>query len=295
MNMGPGGMAPIRINLHTLVRYWLVSPFTCAVLAALLLGAFWYFQATRDDAERGNHWPPTRTLAFFSGLLAVELAFQSSLAMLPYISFPVQVIQKLLLVLVAPPLLVFGAPLALAVETSSPRTTDRLLRVVQSAPLRALTHPVVIFLLYGGGLLAYYLSSAVGSSMRHVWLLNVLNLAFLLVAILFWWVALGGEPAPRPQASTGVALSLVGGSLVVLLGLGIAMLTRTTTVAPIYTLRDTRSGGTVFVVCACLAVVICLGAAWRWYQAGELPDEDLEPVAAGVDDSPASLHTSPPQ
>src|SRR5262245_28340654 len=149
MNMGPGDMAPIRITLHTLVRYWLVTPFTCAVLATLLLGAFWYFQATRDDAERGNHWPPSRTLAFFGGLLAVELAFQSSLAMLPYISFPVQVVQKLLLVLVAPPLLVFGAPLALAVETSSPRTTDRLLRVVQSAPLRTLTHPVVIFLLYG--------------------------------------------------------------------------------------------------------------------------------------------------
>jgi cytochrome c oxidase assembly factor CtaG len=293
MNMGPGNMAPIRINLHTLVRYWLVSPFTCAVLATLLLGAFWYFQATRDDAERGNYWPPTRTLAFLGGLLAVELAFQSSLAMLPYISFPVQVIQKMLLVLVAPPLLVFGAPLVLAVETSSARMTDRLLRIVQSAPLRTLTHPVVIFLLYGGGLFAYYLSSAVASSMRHVWLLNLFNVAFLLVSVLFWWVALGAEPSPRPQTSTGVALSLVGGSLLVLLGLGIAMLTRTTTVAPIYTLQDTRSGGTVFVVCAGLALVVCMGAAWRWYHAGELPDDDLEPVAAG--DAAATLRTSPPQ
>ena len=152
MHMGPGNMAPIRIDPHTLVRYWLVSPFTCAVLAALLLAAFWYFQATRDVAERGDHGPATRTLAFFAGLVAVELAFQSSLAMLPYISFPIQVVQKLLLLVVAPPLLVLGAPLALAVETSSPRSTGRLLGVVRSAPLRALTHPVVIFLLYFGGL-----------------------------------------------------------------------------------------------------------------------------------------------
>ena len=193
--MGPGDMAPIRINLHTLVRYWLVSPFTCAVLATLILGDFRYFLATRDDAERGNHWPPTRTLAFFSGLVTVELAFQSSLAMLPYISFPIQVIQKLLLVLVAAPLLVLGAPLALAVETSAPRTTAGMLRVVRCTPLRALTHPVAIFLLYGGGLLGYYLSSAVASSMRHVWLLNLFNVAFLLVAI-----RLVGGPGRRAGA-----------------------------------------------------------------------------------------------
>jgi putative copper resistance protein D len=144
MQMGPGNMAPIRIDLHTLVRYWLVSPFTCAVLAALLLAAFWYFQATRDVAEQGNHWPVARTLAFLAGLLAVALAFMSSVAMLPYISFPVQVVQKLLLLMVGPPLLVLGAPLALAVETSSPRLTGRLLGVVRSTPLRALTHPVVV-------------------------------------------------------------------------------------------------------------------------------------------------------
>src|SRR5689334_13291501 len=121
MHMGPGNMAPFRIDLHTLLRYWLVSPFTCLTLAALLLAAFWYFQATRDAAEQGNPWPPGRTLAYFSGLVAVELAFQSSVAMLPYISFPMQVIQKLLLLVVAPPLLVLGAPLALALETSSER------------------------------------------------------------------------------------------------------------------------------------------------------------------------------
>ena len=37
-DMGPGNMQPIRIDLHTLVRYWLISPFTCAVLAALAAG-----------------------------------------------------------------------------------------------------------------------------------------------------------------------------------------------------------------------------------------------------------------
>ena len=287
MHMGPGNMAPIRIDLHTLVRYWLVSPFTCAVLATLLLGAFWYFQATRDVAERGNQWPVARTLAFLAGLLAVALALMSSLAMLPYISFPVQVVQKLLLLVVAPPLLVLGAPLALAVATSSPRSTGRLLGAVRSAPLRALTHPVVVFLLYFGGLVAYYLSSALGSSMRHVWLLNLFNVAFLAVAILFWWVGLGAEPAPRPQPSPAAQLILGGAGIVVLLGLGAALVSRTTSVAPIYTLGDTRSGGAVLLVGTLLAGAGAVaGLASRWYLGGDLSGENLEAVSTAA--APAS-------
>jgi cytochrome c oxidase assembly factor CtaG len=287
MHMGPGNMAPIRIDLHTLVRYWLVSPFTCAVLATLLLAAFWYFQATRDVAERGDHWPGARALAFLGGLLAVGLAFMSSLAMLPYISFPVQVVQKLLLLVVAPPLLVLGAPLALAVATSSPRLTGRLLGVVRSAPLRALTHPVVVFLLYFGGLVAYYLSSALGSSMRQVWLLNLFNVAFLAVAILFWWVGLGADPAPRPQPTPAVQLILGGAGIVVLLGLGAALVSRTTPVAPIYTLGDTRAGGAVLLVGTLLAGAGAVaGLASRWYLAGDLSGENLEAVSTAT--APAS-------
>jgi cytochrome c oxidase assembly factor CtaG len=43
-----------------------------------------------------------------AGLVAVELAVQSSVAVLPYISFPMAVVQKLSLLVVAPPLLVLG-------------------------------------------------------------------------------------------------------------------------------------------------------------------------------------------
>ncbi len=49
--MGPGNVAPIRIDLHTLVQYWLITPFTCAVVGLLILAALWYFHATRDLAE----------------------------------------------------------------------------------------------------------------------------------------------------------------------------------------------------------------------------------------------------
>lgn len=49
--LAPGNVAPIRIDLHTLVQYWLITPFTCAVVGLLILAALWYFHATRDLAE----------------------------------------------------------------------------------------------------------------------------------------------------------------------------------------------------------------------------------------------------
>jgi putative copper resistance protein D len=291
--MGPGNMAPVRIDLHTLVRYWLVSPFTCLVLATLILAAFWYFQATRDAAEQGNPWPPGRTLAFLLGLVAVELAFQSSVAMLPYISFSMQVIQKLLLLVVAPPLLVLGAPLALALETGSQRTVDRVLGAIYSAPLRALTHPVAIFLLYFVGVVAYYLTSAVATSMRHVWFLNVVNVGFLVVALLFWWVTLGVEPTPRHRANARGVLALVGAGALVQTGLGIAILEKATPVAPIYTLDSSHRGGALLLAGLLLASV---AAAFlpEWYWGGAAHDEEIEEDADEASEAAASLGTSPP-
>jgi putative copper resistance protein D len=294
MHMGPGNMAPVRIDLHTLVRYWLVSPFTCLILATLILAAFWYFQATRDAAEQGEPWPVERMLAFFAGLVAVELAFQSSVAMLPYISFPMQVIQKLLLLVVAPPLLILAAPLALALETGSQRTAGRLLGVIYSAPVRALTHPVAIFFLYFVGLVAYYLTSAVASSMRHVWFLNVVNLLFLVVALLFWWVALGVEPTPRRRANARGVLVLMGAGALVQLGLGIAIITKATPVAPIYTLASSHRGGAVLLAFLLLASV---AAAFlpEWYWGEAALDEEVEGGADEANEAPASLGTSPPE
>jgi putative copper resistance protein D len=294
MQMGPGNMTPVRIDLHTLIRYWLVSPFTCAVLAVLILAAFWYFQATLDAAEQEQHWPAGRTLAFVCGLVGVELAFQSSVAMLPYISFPMQVIQKLLLLVVAPPLLVVGAPLALALETSRPRTRDRLLGVLESAPVRVLSHPAATFLLYFLGLLAYYLTSAVSISMRHVWVLNLVNLGFLAVGVLFWWSVLGVEATARPRHA-GTELVMVGAGIVVQLGLGIALLTRTTPVAPIYTLADTHTGGAILLACTVLASVAAGGALLlEWYRGGDIFDDGVGPSAGEASQLSPPLPMSPP-
>ncbi len=296
-DMGPGNMQPIRIDGHTLVRYWLISPFTCTVLAALILVAFWYFQAAGDLAERGRPWPPQRTLAFCGGLLAIELAVQSSVAMLPYISFPMHVVQILLLVVVAPPLLVLGTPVALALETAGPRPRRRLLAATGSAPARVLLHPAVSFVLLSVGLLAYFLTAALAGSMRHVWLLNLINLGFLMVGLLFWWAALGADAVPAVEVSAGHRLVLLAGAIGLESVLGIALLVRTKPVAAMYTLTGTRQGGAIWWVVAMLATFAALIAVFaEWNRGDELlgPADGPELASPAEGQWPASARLSPP-
>jgi cytochrome c oxidase assembly factor CtaG len=291
MHMGPGNMAPVRIDLHTLFRYWLVSPFTCLVLAGLVLAAFWYFQATRDLAEQGEAWPAARTAAFFAGLVAIELAFQSSVAMFPYISFPMEVLQKLLLLVVAPPLLVRGAPLSLALESSSPTTTRRLLGAIRSGPARVLTHPVLLFFLYYVGLVAFYLTSALASSMQHVWLLDLINLGVLAVAVLFWTTVLNHQ-VTSPRA----LVALLGAGTLVQVGLGIDLIIRATPAAAIYTLAGTHAGGAVLLAGTVLSsVAVLLRNLTQWYlDTGSLEaDAHAEPIGAGEHPVTAAVQASP--
>jgi putative copper resistance protein D len=298
--MGPGNMQPVRIDLHTLIRYWLISPFTCAVLAALLLAAFWYIQAVGDAREQGEPWPIQRTAAFFAGLLAVELAVQSSVAMLPYISFPMHVVQSLLLVMVAAPLLALGTPVQLALETSSPRIQQLFLRALQSSALRLMAHPAVSFLLLYFGLLAYFLTPALGASMRHVWLLNLVNLGFLLAALLFWWAILATDAVPDVGISAGPRLAILAGAVVLESFLGIALVTRTTPVAAIYTLTGTRQGGAIWwAVAAAATVVAGLVVFSEWNRAGESSESGEDPTGPPADEAddqawPASARFSPP-
>jgi putative copper resistance protein D len=296
-DMGPGNMQPIRIDIHTLLHYWLVSPFTCAVLAGLILVGLWYVQAIGDAGDQGQPWPIHRTAAFFAGLVAIEVAVQSSVAMLLYISFPMRVVQSLLLVMVAAPLLVLGAPVGLALETSSPRSQPVLLRLLESTPMRALAHPAVSFVLLFGGLLAYFLTPALASSLRHVWLLNLINLGFLVVAFVFWRAVLGTDVGAEAGLRPGRNLLFLAGAMGLESLLGIALVVRSTPAAPIYTLTGTHQGGAIWWVVAVMGTLVALFAVYaEWNRGDDLLEAAESADRAGGSDEPwpASARLSPP-
>ncbi len=265
-----GGMPSPPVTAHTLFTSWQGGAFAAGVAVALLLAAVVYLMGTRKVAGRGRHWPVSRTVSFLLGLVSVELALGSSVAVLAMSRFESHIVQHLLLMVVGPPLLALGAPMTLALQTVSRPTKRTLLRILHSRPFGTLSHPITVFFLYYLSMYAFFLSGALGYAMDHMWLMDIINLGFLAGATLFWWPMVGLDPIPRWRM--GPAFKLVN----LLIGipveafLGIALLMKTSPAAPMYTLASTHAGGGILWAASELATVIALVPIFvQWTRADE--------------------------
>ena len=94
-----------------------------------------------------------------------------------------------------------------------------------------LAHPVVGWALFGGTLVAYYLSPLFEASLQRSWLHAVVHLHFLLIGCLFLWALVGIDVMPRPLPH-GVRLLAVLVAIPFHAFLGVALLSTTTPLAP---------------------------------------------------------------
>ena len=101
-----------------------------------------YIVGLRRLHARGRSWPAARTITFLSGMAVILIATESGLADYDRVLFSLHVVQHVLLGMVAPLLLVLGAPVTLALQAGSRAAQRRTLRVLHSFPIRVLTHPL---------------------------------------------------------------------------------------------------------------------------------------------------------
>lgn len=103
-------------------------------------------------------------------------------------------VQHLLLVSVAAPLLALGAPVALAVRAAPPPARRRMARILHSAPLRVVGHPVVTWLLLGTVLWLTHFTGFYDAALESEPLHVVEHVLYLTAAFLFWWPVVGADP-----------------------------------------------------------------------------------------------------
>ena len=238
-------MSRVAFNFHTATTQWEFSPFAMLVLVAAIVAAVWYVRAEWALSTRGRRWSRKRTISFMSGLAAIVIALQSPVATFTMEYFQAHVIQHLLVMVIAPPLLAMGAPMTLALQTSSRNGKVRLLAFLNSGPFKVLTHPVPVWFLYYFSMFAFFLTFALGFAMDHMWVMDLINLAFLFASTLFWWPIVGLDPIPHWQMSHGVRMANLLIGVPVESFLALALLNNSRPAASMYTLNSTHSGAAI--------------------------------------------------
>ncbi|HMC39312.1 MAG TPA: cytochrome c oxidase assembly protein [Acidimicrobiales bacterium] len=263
-------MNHIPWSVHNALTRWQDGPFALFTVAVLIGVAYWYLRADWQLASRGRRWPRRRVACFLAGLVAVDLAIQSPVATFTATYFEAHVIQHLLLMVVAAPLLALGAPSTLLLQTSSRRTKTLWLRVLRSRPFALLTFPVVVWGLYFGVMFGFFLSSLIQTAMLHMWLMDIMNVVFLFGATLYWWPMVGLDPIVHWRMGYGARMVniLLGGPPEVILGL--AILSSHQSIASMYSLSSTHAGGGLLWVSTEAATLFgFIPIFWQWIRADE--------------------------
>jgi cytochrome c oxidase assembly factor CtaG len=196
----------LGVTLHNLLTQWNTGPFALLTLVTVLVAGVWYVQSAWALSAKGRTWSRWRTTSFLTGLVMIDLALQSPVSTFTMGYFEAHMVQHLLLMVTAPPLLALGAPMTLALQTSSRPVKVRLLRVLNSRPFRWWSHPVPSAAVYYVGMFVFFLTSALGLAMEHMWAMDLVNLAFLTASMHFWWPIVGVDYIPHWPMSHGTKM-----------------------------------------------------------------------------------------
>ena len=236
------GAHHLGLTLHNVLTQWDTSPFALLTLATVLVVGAWYIQSVWALSAKGRKWSRKRTTAFLTGLVLIDLALQSPIATLTMGYFEAHMVQHLLLMVTAPPLLALGAPMTLALQTSGRATKVRLLRVLNSRVFKWWSHPIPTAAVFYVSMFAFFLTSAVDVAMNHMWLMDVVNVAFLVAAMHFWWPIVGIDLIPHWPMSHGMKMVSLLIGVPIESFLALALLASVRPAASMYSLSSTHAG-----------------------------------------------------
>jgi putative membrane protein len=239
-----------------------------------------YVVGVRRLRARGRSWPASRTAAFLSGLVVILVATASGIAAYDRVLFSLHVVQHILLGMVAPLLLVLGAPITLALQSGSRGTQRAILRVLRSAPARVLTHPLTAWLLFGTSVVTLYFTPLYELSLRNEWFHVATHAYFVGAGCLFLAHVVGLDPIPH-ALGYGARLLYVLVLLPFHTFVGVALLTMNTVIASGWydqverrwgasPIADQRTGAGLLWISGELFGLLCIGiVVHQWMNAEE--------------------------
>src|SRR3954452_17004198 len=139
--LAAGDTAPPPFTVGAVFTHW--SPVSLVALF-LLIGAALYLYGVWRLRQRGDAWPPGRTVAFIlGGLGSIAAVTVTGVEAYDTTLLSVHMVQHMVLSMVGPIFLALGAPVTLALRTLHAGPRKALLGVLHSRIVKIITFPLV--------------------------------------------------------------------------------------------------------------------------------------------------------
>lgn len=210
----PGGVSAAPGRTEILLGFDLAGPPTGTRLmldwrldlvfgvGSILLAAL-YLAGVRRLLLRGDAWPVGRTLAWLCGCLVVLVATSSGIGRYAMAMFSVHMGVHMLLSMLAPILLVLGAPVTLALRAlppagagNPPGPREWLQSFLHSWLVRMSTRPLMALGMYIASFYVMYFSGVYDVAVESHWAHLLMNAHFILMGYAYYWLIIGIDPAP---------------------------------------------------------------------------------------------------
>jgi putative membrane protein len=171
------------------------------VSAALILAALVYvrgwLRTRKVDLDAIGGWHVT---SFLVGLSLIWIALASPLATLDHTMLTVHMVQHLLLMTLAPPLIWLGAPVKVLLQGLPQRFVQIISSCLTSAHVqrlgKAIAHPVVCWLAAAGTLVIWHIPPVFMLGLQSGMWHGIEQALFFVTGLLFWW------PVVQPPSTT---------------------------------------------------------------------------------------------
>ncbi|MGT2477174.1 cytochrome c oxidase assembly protein [Paraburkholderia terrae] len=265
---------------------WTAAPWVLALMMASLVAYGIGYVRLRSRGSPHAHSARVRAThlaAFAGGWLGLALALFSPLDPLGSALFSAHMVQHESMMLIAAPLLVIGRPLGVWIWALPKRARLRLGWLVRTRAFsrfwRALSLPLVAWLLHAMALWAWHAPALFQAALVHQWVHSLQHASFLLTALLFWWTVAGD--GARRQTDGHAMLSLfttmvhtgaLGALITLAPGLWYPLYVEPCSALGVDPLHDQQLGGLIMWVPAATAYLVGgLAIAARWLTRRNVP------------------------
>src|SRR5499427_7074166 len=185
------GMPPL--TLLEVVTRWQFAPVVTG-LVVVAAGLYLWGVLRVRLRHPARPWPWWRTALFLGGLGVVVIATESGVGVYDEVLFWDHMVQHLMLLMVAPPMLVAAQPVTLLLHASRNPVHTWAKRAVRSRVASFLTWPVFGLAAYAATIVGTHLTGLTHEILVNQTLHNAEHVLYLVVGYLFFLPLLGCEP-----------------------------------------------------------------------------------------------------